>query len=150
MELALHHGEGPVMMQSIADSQGVSRKYLDTIFTNLKSAGLVRSRRGIGGGHMLGKAPETIRLGDVLRALEGPLALVDCVSSVDLCSRSHRCVTRDVWREVGQAVEGVLDNITVADLVQRHYSLTGKEEEPSEPDPEGEACELDKEDPAIK
>ena len=125
LELALHYGEGPIMMQSIADNQGVSRKYLDTIFTSLKSNGMVRSRRGIGGGHQLGKAPDTIKVGDILRALEGPLSLVDCVGSADLCSRSHRCVTRDVWTDVGKAIEGVLDGLTLADLVVRHKERNG-------------------------
>jgi Rrf2 family protein len=108
------------MMQAIADNQGVSRKYLDSIFASLKTAGLVRSRRGVGGGHLLAKEPQEVRLGDVLRALEGPLSLVDCVGDPSICDRSHRCVTRDVWDEVGDAIEGVLDNITLADLVKKH------------------------------
>ena len=122
MELALHYGEGPVMMQNIADSQGVSRKYLDTIFSSLKSAGLVRSRRGIGGGHLLGKAPDAILLGDVLRALEGPISLVDCVGCPDICDRIDQCVTRDVWESVGNAIEGVLDSMTLADLVVKQLA----------------------------
>jgi len=108
------------MMQAIADSQAVSRKYLDSIFASLKTAGLVRSRRGVGGGHLLAKEPTQIRLGEVMRALEGPLSLVDCVGDAQLCSRSHRCVTRDVWQEVGDAIEKVLDHITLADLVAKH------------------------------
>ena len=124
LELALHHGDKPVMMQSIADSQAVSRKYLDSIFASLKTAGLVRSRRGVGGGHMLGKDPKEIRLSDVMGALEGPISLVDCVHDAQLCDRSHRCVTRDVWSEVGQAIDGVLSNITLADLVEKHYGKT--------------------------
>lgn len=151
VELALHHGEGPTMMQSIADSQGVSRKYLDTIFASLKSAGLVRSRRGIGGGHMLGKAPEDIKLSEVLRALEGPLSLVDCVGTPDLCNRSHRCVTRDVWSEVGQAIQDVLQNITLADLVARHYRRNGGhgDVDAEEGDAEG-GCVLDRDDPELR
>lgn len=125
LELALHHGEGPLMMQSIADSQGVSRKYLDSIFASMKTAGLVRSRRGVGGGHLLAKDPEQIKLSDVLRALEGPLSLVDCVGDAELCDRSHRCVTRDVWTEVGSAIDNVLRGITLADLVKNHYEKTG-------------------------
>jgi Rrf2 family protein len=108
------------MMQAIAESQGVSRKYLDSIFSSLKTSGIVRSRRGVGGGHMLAKEPDKIRLGDVLRALEGPLSLVDCVGEPDLCDRSHRCVTRDVWQDVGQAIEQVLDHVTLEDLVNKH------------------------------
>lgn len=140
LELALRDSSGPVMMQSIADSQGVSRKYLDTIFASLKSAGMVRSRRGIGGGHMLGQTPENIRVGDILRALEGPLSLVDCVGSAELCSRSHRCVTRDVWADVGKAIEGVLDNLTLADLVERHQERNGGQDGT-------DSCEIGPEDP---
>jgi Rrf2 family protein len=120
LELALHHGEGPVMMQSIADNQGVSRKYLDTIFTSLKNAGLIHSRRGIGGGHVLGRAPAEIRVSDILRAIEGPITLVDCVHDPSFCSRTHRCVTRDIWLDVTVAIERVLDSMTLADLVQKH------------------------------
>jgi len=143
LELALHHGEGPLMMQSIADSQGVSRKYLDAIFASLKTAGLVRSRRGVGGGHLLARDPNQIKLGDVMRALEGPLSLVDCVGDPELCDRSHRCVTRDVWGEVGTAIENVLDGITLADLVERHARKEkhlGDHEPASDPD----GCVLNK------
>jgi Rrf2 family protein len=119
LELAIRYGQGPVMMQSIADTQGVSRKYLDTIFTSLKNAGLVHSRRGIGGGHVLTRDPEKVRLGEILRAIEGPISLVDCVADPAVCTRSHRCVTRDVWTEVSSAIGGVLDNITLAQLVRK-------------------------------
>ena len=134
LELALHYGEGPVMMQTIAQNQEVSRKYLDTIFASLKNAGLIHSRRGIGGGHLLAKEPQAIRLGDIFRAIEGPLSLVDCIDSPDICNRSLRCVTRDVWSEVSHAIEGVLDNITLADLVQRHYTKSNKVEEATSED----------------
>lgn len=133
-----------MMMQTIASNQGVSRKYLDTIFSSLKNAGLVHSRRGIGGGHLLAKEPEQIRLGDILRAVEGPLSLVDCVGSPEFCVRSHRCVTRDVWTEIGQAIEGVLDSITLADLVQKYAdrnALRGVDGEGSELD--DPSCMLD-------
>jgi Rrf2 family protein len=143
LELALHHGEGPLMMQSIADSQGVSRKYLDSIFASLKTAGMVRSRRGVGGGHLLAKEPEAIRLGDVMRALEGPLSLVDCVGDSALCDRSHRCVTRDVWTEVGNAIGSVLDNITLADLVAKHRDKRGEMAD-------REGCPLDEGDDELK
>jgi len=158
LELALHYGEGPQMMQAIADSQGVSRKYLDTIFASLKSAGLVRSRRGIGGGHLLARQPEQIRLGEVLRALEGPLALVDCTGAPEICERSHRCVARDVWADIGAAVEKVLDGITLADLVKKHLAKMGSVSIP-EPcvdaaltgldDGEGDDGDLDDPDPDV-
>jgi len=147
----MHYGEGLTMMQSIADSQGVSRKYLDTIFTSLKAAGMVRSRRGIGGGHMLAIAPEKIKLSEILHALEGPLSLVDCVGMPEICTRSHRCVTRDVWSEVGQAIQDVLENITLAELVQRHYRRNGKPGAPADEKAEGKAnCTIDRDSPDLK
>ncbi len=111
------------MMQKIADKQGVSRKYLDAIFASLKSAGLVRSRRGAGGGHMLGRDPAEITLDEVFRALDGPTALVDCVSDGEVCQRSLRCVTRGVWQKVGDAIDGALSAISLADLVREYQEI---------------------------
>lgn len=111
------------MMQAIATNQGVSRKYLDAIFASLKSAGLVRSRRGAGGGHMLARDPAEIHLGEVFKALDGPMALVDCVADPVLCKRSHRCVTRGVWDQVGKALDAALNSITLADLVREQREL---------------------------
>ena len=111
------------MMQIIAENQGVSRKYLDAIFASLKSAGLVRSRRGAGGGHLLAKDPADIHLGEVFRALDGPVALVDCVADPEVCSRSHRCVTKNVWAEVSEAIEKTLASFTLADLVREHHEI---------------------------
>lgn len=111
------------MMQIIAENQGVSRKYLDAIFASLKSAGLVRSRRGAGGGHLLAKDPAEIHLGEVFRALDGPVALVDCVADPEVCSRSHRCVTKNVWTQVSKAIEDTLSSFTLADLVREHREI---------------------------
>jgi Rrf2 family cysteine metabolism transcriptional repressor len=123
LELALHYGKGPLMMQTIAEKQGVSRKYLDAIFASLKSAGLVRSRRGAGGGHLLARDPNDIKLGDIFRALDGPVALVDCVSDPQICGRSHRCVTKSVWGKVSDAIEATLNSFTLGDLVREHHEL---------------------------
>ena len=119
VELARRREEDAVAMGSIAADLGLSRKYLDTIFMSLRIAGLVRTRRGPGGGNTLTRAPEEIRLGEVLRILDGPYGLVDCVGEPDTCARSSICVTRDVWSEVDEAIQGVLDDITLADLVRQ-------------------------------
>jgi Rrf2 family cysteine metabolism transcriptional repressor len=140
MELALHDGEGPVMMQSIADIQGVSRKYLDTIFASLKNAGLIRSRRGVGGGHVLARPADEIRVGDILRAVEGPVTLVDCVRDPTYCKRVSRCATRDVWARVTEAIDAVLDGMTLADLVQTHESKTADDDAE---EPASERCLLE-------
>lgn len=117
LDLASHYGEGPIMMHAIAERQNISRKYLDAIFASLKAAGLIVSRRGVGGGHALAKTPEQIRLGDVIRALEGPIELVDCVGAPALCARSSECLTKGIWAEVGKAIDVVLDHYTLADMI---------------------------------
>ena len=116
-ELARGFGRAPVLMSTVAERQGLSRKYLHALLTALKSAGLVRSVRGAGGGFVLARPPAEIKLSEVLRALEGPLSLVDCVADKRACDRSSRCPARRVWRELAGAVENVLDNVTLEDLV---------------------------------
>ena len=122
-ELARAFGEGPLLMSAIAERQGLSRKHLHALLTSLKSAGLVRSIRGPGGGFVLTRAPGLIRLSEVLRALEGPLALVYCVPDRRACDRVNRCAARKVWQELSRAIEEVLDGATLEDLV-------GQEAEP--------------------
>jgi len=116
-ELAHATGDQPVLMSTIAERQQLSRKYLHALLTALKTAGLVRSTRGSGGGFTLARAPEDIRLSEILRALEGPLTLVDCVGDEMACDRSGRCAARLIWQAVAAAVEGVLDKFTLADMV---------------------------------
>ncbi len=119
LEIAMSNGESPVMMRSISENQGISRKYLHAILTTLKSAGLVRSVRGVRGGYTLSRSPSRIQVSEVIRVLEGSLSVVDCVQENGLCARSETCVTRDVWLDVNRAIEGVLGNLTLEDLVQR-------------------------------
>jgi Rrf2 family cysteine metabolism transcriptional repressor len=116
-ELARGFGDGPLLMSTIAERQGLSRKHLHSLLTSLKSAGLVRSVRGPGGGFLLSKVPNQIRLSEVLRALEGPLSLVHCVADRRACDRVNRCAARKVWQNLTEALEEVLDGVTLQDLV---------------------------------
>ena len=116
-ELAWSFGEGPLLMSAIAERQGLSRKHLHALLTSLKSAGLVRSIRGPGGGFVLTRSPDQIKLSEVLRALEGPLSLVDCVADRRSCDRANRCAARGVWQKLSGAIEEVLDGVTLEDLV---------------------------------
>ena len=117
LELARCRRQFPVLMSTLAEREGISRKYLHALLTALKSAGLVYSVRGAGGGFMLSKEPAEIRLSGILRAVEGPLSLVDCVADKRVCDRSNRCVARGVWRELSGAIESMLDSITLEDLI---------------------------------
>ena len=119
IDLAAAHGDGPVLVRSVADNQEISSKYLHALLASLKSAGLVRSVRGSGGGYALARHPAEIKLSEVIEALEGPLTLVDCVSDAAICDRSGRCAARDIWSTLSETITDVLAGITLADLLER-------------------------------
>jgi Rrf2 family transcriptional regulator, cysteine metabolism repressor len=123
VELAARHGSGTTSMQEIAQAQQVSRKYLDTLFYSMKMAGLVVSRRGLGGGWELTRAPASITAVEVLEALEGSLSLVQCVEFPDTCAKTPSCVTRELFAELDEAIRKVLGRRTLADLVARREEL---------------------------
>ena len=124
VELASHYGNGTTNMQEIAEKQGLSRKYLDTLFNTLKVAGLVVSRRGVGGGWELTRPPDQIRVSEVLLPLEGSMGLVQCVDFPGTCSRHDVCNARELYLEMQTALLGVLDNYTIADMHARQLELS--------------------------
>ena len=117
VELAKAYGGPPLMLQSIAERQEISKKYLEQIFVPLRAAGLVRAIRGPSGGYLLSRAPSEIRLGEILRVLEGSLALVECVEEPSLCGKADNCPTREVWGAVARAIDTILRSVTLADLM---------------------------------
>lgn len=119
LDLALHKGEGAVPLKEIAVRQQISLPYLEHLITPLVSAGIIGSRRGAGGGVWLTRHPQQIKLSEVVGLLEGPMAPVDCVTDPTACPRSADCVTRDVWTELKTAMDGVLQSLTLQDLVER-------------------------------
>jgi Rrf2 family protein len=119
LELALHYGEGPVLLKEIAGRQGISEKYLWQLINPLKTTGLVNSLRGAHGGYILGKPPEAISLKAILQILEGSLCLVDCVDNPSLCERSLSCISRDIWGEASKNMQQTLEDTTLAALVER-------------------------------
>lgn len=119
MELARHYGEGPVPVEEIAQNQQISGNYIHLLVKDLRSAGLVRTIRGPRGGYALTRGPSFITALDVVSALEGNLAPVDCVADQELCSRSAQCIAREVWCEVASAVDGVLSGLTLEQLSAR-------------------------------
>jgi Rrf2 family protein len=119
LELALHYGEGPILLKDIAERQGISEKYLWQLINPLKTTGLVNSLRGAHGGYVLGKAPEAISLKAILQILEGSLCLVDCVDNPALCERSPSCISRDIWGEASKNMQQTLEDTTLAAMVER-------------------------------
>jgi Rrf2 family protein len=119
LELALHYGEGPILLKDIAERQGISEKYLWQLINPLKTTGLVNSLRGAHGGYVLAKAPEAISLKAILQILEGSLCLVDCVDNPALCERSLSCISRDIWGEASKNMQQTLEDTTLAAMVER-------------------------------
>lgn len=120
LDLAYNHTGSFIPIKNISQRQDISDKYLEQIITQLSRAGLVKSARGAQGGYMLAKEPQEYTVGEILRLLEGNLAPVACVDDTkDVCTRADECVTMEVWREIKDAVNKVVDNITLADLVEQ-------------------------------
>lgn len=120
LDLALHQGKGPVPLEDIAQREQISLQYLAHLMTPLIARGIVRSTRGPRGGISLAKAPEEIKLSEVIQLVEGSIAPTECIDNPEVCSRSASCVTRDVWSELKKAMDGVLESTTLQDLVERH------------------------------
>lgn len=120
LDLAMNGEEGNVIrIKDIAERQQISDKYLEQIISVLNKAGYVRSVRGPQGGYALKKKPEEYTVGMILRLTEGSLAPVPCVEDEELfCEREKQCATVEVWKRLNDAVNNVLDNMTLADLVE--------------------------------
>ncbi len=119
LDLALNSGEGPILLRDIARRQEVSEKYLEHSITALRKAGLVRSIRGARGGYVLAKSPAQTRLSEIMQVLEGSMAPVECVDDPQVCQRAQLCVTRDIWVKIKEAVDNILESITLEDMVER-------------------------------
>lgn len=120
LDLALNDKGECIKVKEIAARQGVSEKYLEQIISVLNKAGYVRSARGAQGGYRLVKEPEYYTVGMILRLTEGSLAPVACLEEgADLCGRMDACETVGVWRELYDAINKVVDTVTLADLMER-------------------------------
>ncbi len=107
-------------MKEIATRQDISEKYLEQIIASLNKAGFVKSVRGAQGGYRLAKAPEEYTVGMILRLMEGSIAPVACVEEDYCdCDKCDSCETLDVWRELYNAINQVVDGVTLADLVAK-------------------------------
>jgi len=122
--LARAEREGPQLIASIAESEKIPRKFLEQILLDLKNEGLLESRMGKGGGYFLGRSPEQISLGEILRITDGPLAPVSCVSKTAYkpcpeCKSETECSIRPIMADVREAISEILDHTTLADAMRR-------------------------------
>ncbi len=126
LDLALHDSGEYIALKDISARQEISVKYLEQIVSLLAKAGMLKSVRGPQGGYKLSKSPESYTVGDVLRVTEGSLAPVACLDDSDnRCSRADSCATLGLWRELYDAICGVVDKTTLADLADRVRQSTG-------------------------
>jgi Rrf2 family protein len=121
VQLGRRYGTGPASLAEIAADEDLPRAYLEQLVMSLRDAGLVTSTRGAHGGYELAREPAAIRMGEVLRALEGPIAPMFCATDdpehAVICDRSSKCTVNVLWVRVRDAVTGALDGMTLADLV---------------------------------
>lgn len=118
LDLAIHDNGEPIKLKEIAERQEISGKYMEQIIAILNRAGYVRSVRGAQGGYRLAKQPQEYTVGMILRLTEGSLAPVGCLEeNAEPCERSGCCATIVLFQKMNDAVNGVIDNMTLADLV---------------------------------
>ena len=115
LDLATESSKRPVPVKEIAKRQNISEKYLEQIISPLSKAGLVKSIRGAQGGYVLTRPATEITAGDILRAAEGTIAPVECCESG--CDRSDGCVTFGLYKKIQDAVDSVVDSVTLADML---------------------------------
>ena len=119
LDLAEHGGSGPVRLRDAAQRQALSEKYLEQIIAVLRGAGYVRSVRGPQGGYVLCRPPESYTVGMILRLTEGSLSPVECVGDGgNPCARADGCAARLLWEKLDGAIRGVVDHVTLRDLLE--------------------------------
>lgn len=127
IDLAMNSFGNPVSLKDVAKRQGISDKYLEQIISVLNRAGYVKSVRGAQGGYLLKREPEEYTVGMILRLTEGSLAPVTCVEDEDiLCERQENCVTVILWKKINDAINSVVDTITLQDLVDWQNEKNGQ------------------------
>ncbi len=126
-DLAMHFGEGPIMVKDISKRQYISERYLEQILTPLKLAGLVRATRGSRGGFALARPPSAITLLDIIYTVEGSTAPVECVDDAQVCPLSNSCAGREVWSEIKRVTDKVLESTTLQHLLEKQKRINAKQ-----------------------
>jgi Rrf2 family protein len=133
LALAKEHGHGPVLIAELAERERIPKKFLELILLDLKNEGLLQSKKGKGGGYALGKAPDKITVGQIIRALDGPIAPIPCVSQTayvkcEECPDEMTCGIRLVMKEVRDATARIVDHTSLADVLMRVEQAARREE----------------------
>ena len=122
--LANDEARGPVLIAELAERERIPHKFLELILLELRNAGILRSKKGKGGGYALARPPREVTLGQIIRVVDGPLAPIPCVSErayvrCEECVSEESCGTRMVMKEVRDAIAKILDGTTLADVCER-------------------------------
>jgi Rrf2 family cysteine metabolism transcriptional repressor len=125
IDIALYNESGSTLLKDIATRQGISLKYLDHILSSLRKAGLIKNVRGKGGGYSLTRPAAQITLCDIIVAVEGSLAPVECVDDPDYCKKTATCSAHDVWVKVRESIEDVLRNTSLQSLTENQEKKSG-------------------------
>ncbi len=128
-ELGLQYGNGPIPLKIIAERQNIPENYLEQLIAILRKAGLVKSVRGAQGGYLMQRSPEEVTVGQVLLALEGPMAPAECVADPEApkCKLASGCVTRGVWEKINNSIHNVIDTMTLQNMIEDQVSSIEKE-----------------------
>ncbi|MBI3802676.1 MAG: Rrf2 family transcriptional regulator [Nitrospirae bacterium] len=132
--LTKEYGRGPILISELAEKEGIPKKFLELILLTLKNKGILQSKKGKGGGYFLGRPPDNITLGEVIRILDGPLAPLPCVSQTayrrcDECQDEINCGIRLVMKEVRDETARILDGTSLADLLKNVEMQTARRKE---------------------
>lgn len=126
LDLAINDNGEYITIKSIAKRQNLSEKYLEQIINMLSRAKYVKSTRGAKGGYKLANSPDFYTVGMILRTIEGSLAPLDCIEDERECNmQTERCVLCNLWCEINDAINSVIDRVTLADLMSHYQSETG-------------------------
>jgi len=110
-------------LKVISEAEGISFDYLEKIISKLEKAGLVKAKKGVRGGYFLRKSPTRIKIGEIIKALEGDKGLVKCITKINgkrfCCPRERRCLTKNFWKKIQDSLNSTLNSITLADLIKR-------------------------------
>lgn len=127
LALALEESGEPLSIKLIAQQQDIPEAYLEQLMATLKKEGLVVAVRGAQGGYILGTDSAEISVGQIIRALEGSLALVNCVEDEEFCVKSDQCAMHLLWARIHQGIDQIVDGITLGDMVNDHHMLNQTE-----------------------
>ena len=130
--LAKNYGDGPMSIAAVSKASSVPTAYLEQLIGPLRRAGLVKSTRGAHGGYQLTRDPYEVRVGDVYRVMEGPVAPMECVSediSEQTCPLIAGCETRPVWLQMRDAIANTLDSTTLGDLISQSPRRSARQDE---------------------